>query len=225
LRALILAGRFPAGQRLAETAMAQRLGVSRTPVRLAFRTLEQEGLLQKAGPRGFLVREFSEQDVLCAIEVRGALEGLAARRLAERGLAPAQRDTLQRCLDDGARILSTGRLLDSDIGPWSELNERFHSTIVWAGGGRVIADAIARNNHLPFASAASLVIDRLALDKEHQKLSVAQLHHQLVLHALERGESARVEHLMREHACVALQYAPLFGLAARVAERGAAAAV
>jgi GntR family transcriptional regulator of vanillate catabolism len=62
--------------------------VSRTPVRLAFRTLEQEGLLEKAGKRGYVVRAFSEADVLCAIEVRGALEGLAARRLAERGIPP-----------------------------------------------------------------------------------------------------------------------------------------
>ena len=82
---LIADGRYPAGTRLAEIPVAEALGVSRTPVRLAFRTLEQEGLLQKAGKRGFVVREFSEADVLCAVEVRGVLEGLAARRLAERG--------------------------------------------------------------------------------------------------------------------------------------------
>ena len=49
LRKLIIDGRHPAGTRLAEIAVAEALGVSRTPVRLAFRTLEQEGLLQKAG--------------------------------------------------------------------------------------------------------------------------------------------------------------------------------
>lgn len=216
LRQLIINGGFAPGERLAEIPVAERLGVSRTPVRLAFRTLEQEGLLQKVGKRGLEVRAFSEADVFCAIEVRGALEGLAARRLAEQGLPDATRAALQACVDEGERLLASGTLTEEGIGPWGRLNERFHSTIVQAGGGRVIADAIARNNHLPFASAESLVIDRSALDKEFRKLSLAQLHHQLVLNALVHGESARVETLMREHACVALHYAPLFGLTGTV---------
>ena len=212
LRQLIIGGVFGAGERLTEQAMALRLGVSRTPVRLAFRTLEQEGLLQQAGKRGFLVRAFSQEDVLCAIEVRGALEGLAARRLAQQGMPEPVRAVLQTSVDEGERVLSGGRLHEDDIGAWGELNHRFHSTIVTAGGGRVVADAIARNDHLPFASAASLVIDRTALDREYHKLSVAQMHHRLVLDALCRRESARVESLMREHACVALHYGMLWGL-------------
>jgi DNA-binding GntR family transcriptional regulator len=68
LRKLIADGRFPAGSRIGEEAVAQALGVSRTPVRLAFRTLEQEGLLQLAGKRGYVVREFSAADVLCAVD-------------------------------------------------------------------------------------------------------------------------------------------------------------
>ena len=54
LRQLIVNGRYPPGTRLAEIPVAQALGVSRTPVRLAFRTLEQEGLLEKTGKRGLL---------------------------------------------------------------------------------------------------------------------------------------------------------------------------
>jgi GntR family transcriptional regulator, vanillate catabolism transcriptional regulator len=212
LRQLIIDGHYAPGERMAEIPVAERLGVSRTPVRLAFRTLEQEGLLQKLGKRGLVVRAFSEADVFCAIEVRGALEGLAARRLAEQGLPDAVRAELQACVDEGEQLLASGVLTEDAIGPWGRLNERFHGAIVQAGGGRVVADAIARNNHLPFASAESLVIDRAALDKEFRKLSLAQLHHQLVLSALVRGESARVETLMREHACVALHYAALFGL-------------
>jgi GntR family transcriptional regulator of vanillate catabolism len=88
LRQLIVSGRLSAGERVAEIPVADRLGVSRTPVRLAFRSLEQEGLLEKAGKRGFVVRRFSEADVRTAIEVRGTLEGLAARHLAERGMDP-----------------------------------------------------------------------------------------------------------------------------------------
>jgi len=213
LRQLIIDGRFPPGERLAELAVAEALGVSRTPVRLAFRTLEQEGLLQKAGKRGFLVREFSEADVLCALEVRGVLEGLAARHLAERGVDDAVRRQLLACLDAGREVLAKGAITEADIGRWSQLNQTFHSCIVGADRSTVIADAIARNNHLPFASADSIIIDTGALPREYEKLRVAQLQHELVVDALLQRESARVEMLMREHAYVGLRYGRLFGLA------------
>jgi GntR family transcriptional regulator, vanillate catabolism transcriptional regulator len=214
LRQLIIDGHYPAGGRLAEIPVSETLGVSRTPVRLAFRTLEQEGLLQKAGKRGFLVREFSETDVHAAIEVRGVLEGLAARHLADLGMPDAVRATLAECVDQGEQLLASGRLSESGIGPWGALNDRFHTTIVQATGSRVIADAIARNNHLPFASADSLAIDKSALDKEYRKLAIAQFHHRLIFDALDRRESARVEMLMREHAQVGLRYGTLLGLKA-----------
>lgn len=213
LRKLIIEGHFAPGERLAELAVAHALHVSRTPVRLAFRTLEQEGLLQKAGKRGFVVREFSEADLLCALEVRGVLEGLAARHLAERGMGPAVRARLQACLDEGRDLLAKGSITEPDIGRWSALNRAFHDCIVGSDVSAVIADAIARNNHLPFASADSIVIDTAALDREYEKLRVAQLQHELVLDALVQRESARVEMLMREHAYVGFRYGRLFGLA------------
>jgi GntR family transcriptional regulator, vanillate catabolism transcriptional regulator len=209
LRKMIIDGHYAAGERLAEIPVSEALGVSRTPVRLAFRTLEQEGLLEKTGKRGLVVRAISQADVQCAIEVRGALEGLAARRLAERGLSDDQRSALRACVAEGTRVLAKGHLVEDDIGAWSQLNERFHRTIVEGTDSRVIADAIARNDHLPFASASSISIDRDALKVEYEKLKQAQAHHALVLDALERGESARVEMLMREHAYVGFRYAAL----------------
>lgn len=211
LRQLIVKGRLPAGERVAEIPVAQSLGVSRTPVRLAFRALEQEGLLSRAGKRGYVVRRFSEADVRAAIEVRGTLEGLAARQLAERGLGEAVRATLHECLAEGAAVLAKGHLVDEDVARWSHLNKRFHDALVDAHESRVIADAIARNNHLPFASADSLALDREALPAEYEKLRIAQLQHQLVVDALERRESARVEMLMREHAWVGFRYGAMVG--------------
>jgi len=216
LRRLIIDGHYPAGARLAEIPVAEALGVSRTPVRLAFRTLEQEGLLERSGKRGFAVRAFSEADVLCALELRGVLEGLAARRLAERGVPPEVASELQAALDEGDAVLAKGHLTEEDIGRWSRLNERFHRAIVDAAGSRVVADAIARNNHLPFASADSLVIDRHALAAEFRKLQLAQMQHQLIAEALLQRESARVEGLMREHAYIALRYGKLFGVEVRL---------
>lgn len=212
LRQLIVEGRYPPGTRLAEIPVAQALGVSRTPVRLAFRTLEQEGLLEKTGKRGLVVRAFTQADVLCAIEVRGVLEGLAARRLAEAGASAAQLAALQACLDEGEAVLSQGTLAEGDIARWARLNQAFHAVIVGGTGSRVIADAIARNNHLPFASADSITIDPRALEREFRKLQFAQLQHRLIVEALRGRESARVETLMREHANIGFRYGALFGL-------------
>lgn len=212
LRRLIIEGHFASGTRLAETPVADELGVSRTPVRLAFRTLEQEGLLQRVGKRSLVVREFSDADVLCAIEVRGVLEGLAARRLAQRGMSDGVRARLQECLDEGVELLSKGYLDKEDIAPWSRLNHLFHTTIVNATDSAVIADSIVRNNHLPFASADSIIIDEQALGHEFEKLRFAHLQHMLVFEALDQRESGRVEMLMREHAYIGLRYGKLFGL-------------
>jgi GntR family transcriptional regulator of vanillate catabolism len=155
LRQHIVSGRLAAGERLAEIPVAESLGVSRTPVRLAFRSLEQEGLLEKTGKRGFVVRRFSEADVRAAIEVRGLLEGLAARHLAERGMSAAVRDALALSISEGEAVLAKGHLAVEDIARWSRLNRRFHDALVHSHESHVIADAIARNNHLPFASADS----------------------------------------------------------------------
>lgn len=210
LRQQIVSGHLPAGARLVEIPVAESMGVSRTPVRLAFRTLEQEGLLEKVGKRGYAVRRFSEADVRTGIEVRGALEGLAARHLAERGMDDAVRAALERSLAEGEAVLSRGHLLEQDIEAWSRLNQRFHHTIVEAHESHVIADAIARNNHLPFASADSIALNRDALPAEYRKLQIAQVHHVQVFDALLRRESARAEMLMREHAWVGFRYGQMF---------------
>ncbi|WNL42406.1 GntR family transcriptional regulator [Halomonas sp. PAMB 3264] len=210
LRKLIEDGFYPQGERLGEEAVANRLGVSRTPVRLAFRSLEQEGLLKRAGKRGYMVREFTNADIYCAVEVRGALEGLAAKRVAERGMADDLRGDLLFWIQKGQGVLEKGFLEDEDVERWIELNYRFHERIVSAAGSAVIGDAIARNNHLPFAAAASIVIDDNDLIKEFRKLQLAQLHHELIFQALDNGEGARAEMLMREHALIGLRYQELF---------------
>ncbi len=212
LRRLISEGRYAPGERMAEIPVAEQLGVSRTPVRLAFRTLEQEGLLEKAGARGYVVRRFSEQDVMCALEVRGVLEGLAARRLGERGVPQATRQLLLDCVEQGASLLAGGELDAAAIAGWSEVNARFHHAIIDSSASRPIADAIARNDHLPFASSDSIIIDTTRLAQEYEKLRVAQLQHALVLDALLSGEAARAEMLMREHAYIGLRYGRMLGL-------------
>ena len=85
IREMILRGRLRPGQRVTEVMLAQLLGMSRTPVRQALPVLAREGLLVESGTRGYLVRTFTRSDILDAIDLRGVIEGLAARRVVERG--------------------------------------------------------------------------------------------------------------------------------------------
>ncbi len=105
LRKMIISGELEGGARIAEIPTAELLGVSRQPVRIAFRLLEQEGLLIKNPTRGYTVREISEQLVHDALEVRGVLEGLAAKTLAEQGLSEEQKKTLQHCIQETEKLL------------------------------------------------------------------------------------------------------------------------
>src|SRR5712691_166221 len=84
LRQLLFKGHMRPGERLVELALVERLGVSRTPLRLALRTLEHEGLVESLPGGGFAVREFTRGEIDDAIELRGVLEGTAARFAAER---------------------------------------------------------------------------------------------------------------------------------------------
>ena len=81
---MILSGEFAPGERMSELRLVKRLGVSRTPLRLALATLEHEGLLQGLKSRGYVVREFTKADISDAIELRGS-----ARRAPPPGSPPS----------------------------------------------------------------------------------------------------------------------------------------
>ena len=112
LREMILAGELPGGARIAELAIVEKLGVSRTPIRAALMRLEQEGLLQLLPGGGYAVRTFSETDVADAIALRGTLDGLAARLAAERGVDAAVLADAHACLDAIDNTLAPSTLDD-----------------------------------------------------------------------------------------------------------------
>lgn len=210
LRKMIVSGEFAAGDRIVEIPTAERLQVSRMPVRMALRTLEQEGMLIKAGGRGYTVREVTEADISGAVEVRGVLEGLAARQAAERGLSDLIRAELRACLDEGDRLFEKGYVLLEDLEAYHSLNVRFHEAIIAASGNRAIAEALKRNDHLPFASVSSLAVDRENLKREYQRFNFAHMQHHAAFDALLSGQGARAEGIMREHANASLRYAESF---------------
>ena len=84
LREMILSGEFSPGERVSEAPLTGRLGASRTPIRLALERLAHEGLLDPYPTGGFIVRKFTLEDIWDGIEIRGVLEGAAARLAAER---------------------------------------------------------------------------------------------------------------------------------------------
>ncbi|MDT4829533.1 putative D-xylose utilization operon transcriptional repressor [compost metagenome] len=211
LRKMIVDGEFPAGERIAEIPTADRLGVSRMPVRIAFRALEQEGLLIRQGARGYAVRQMTSDDLAGAVEVRGVLEGLAARQAAERGISSDVREILLACLEQGDGLFEKGYVSEEDLAEYHDINKRFHQVIVEASGNMAIAEALARNEHMPFASVSSLAVDRNNLAQEFRRFNFAHMQHHTVVDALLSGQGARAELIMREHANATLRYAHIFG--------------
>ena len=202
IREMILRGELAPGQRVAEAPLAELLGMSRTPVRQALPMLAQEGLLAEHGTRGFVVRAFTVDDVLDAIDVRAALEGLAARRVAERGASKALLRALRDCLEDGDAILGKRHVEESDEARYADMNQRFHALILSEAASPILAEAVERNNRVPFAGPQALAFDRGQLDRMYDQLRYAHHQHHSLVEAFERGQGARAESLMREHAHV-----------------------
>jgi GntR family transcriptional regulator of vanillate catabolism len=210
LRQMIIAGELSAGERLVEIPTAEQLGVSRMPVRIAFRALEQEGLLTKLPGRGYRVREVTPEEIHGAVEVRGALEGLAAGRAAQTGLSQTQRQGMVDALAQGDSLFDKGYITEEDIEAYHDLNMRFHGLIVEASANPAIVAALTKVEHLPFASINALAIDRNHLDREYRRFNYAHMQHHAAFDAIAQGQCARAEAIMREHANATLRYATLF---------------
>ena len=203
LRELILTGELAAGARIAELALVELLGVSRTPIRAALMRLEQEGLLEALPSGGYAVRTFSEREVADAIELRGTLEGLAARIAAERGVSPRALAQARACLDEIDQVLLDASLSDEMFSDYVRLNAEFHRLLADLPGSGVLAREIERAGSLPFASPSGFVGVQVHNALARDMLVVAQHQHRQVLDAIERREAGRAESLMREHSRIA----------------------
>jgi GntR family transcriptional regulator of vanillate catabolism len=201
LRELILRGEFAPGERMSELRLVQRLGVSRTPLRLALAALEHEGLLRSLKSRGYVVSEFTESDISDAIELRGVLEGTAARLAAERGAEPAAVAALREISDTIAEAVH--RADYESFEQFVDLNERFHALILRMAGSRMLERALEGIIALPFAGPSAFVMAQAVLPESRDILTLAHRHHLGLIDAIERGQGARAESLGREHALLA----------------------
>lgn len=203
LRELILSGELAGGSRIAELAIVEKLGVSRTPIRTALMRLEQEGLLDALPNGGYAVRTFSERDVADAIELRGTLEGLAARLAAERGAPAVVLSEARQCLSGIDAVLDQPALDDEAFSRYVDLNQRFHALLAEMAGSSVLARELERVVSMPFASPSGFVVVQANSARARDMLVVAQDQHRQVLEAIEQREGSRAEAIMREHSRLA----------------------
>jgi GntR family transcriptional regulator of vanillate catabolism len=157
LRARIFAGHLRPNDRLAEIPLAEQMRMSRTPVRLALAALEKEGLVVPAAGGGFLVRAFTAREIDDAIAVRGQLEGMAARLVAEHGVPRGLSRALHDALEAGDRALADGRMDAAALDAYTGMNTALHATILEAAGNAALSRALALVEALPFAAASALV--------------------------------------------------------------------
>jgi len=203
LRQMIFDGELTAGDRVSELGLAERLCVSRTPLRLALAQLAHEGLLELMPGGGFAVRSFTIQQVSDAIELRGLLEGAAARLAAERHRSPEDLEQLISIVTEIDGLIWPGDAVE-DFDRYVELNENFHLQLVALSDSDPLRAAYENVLALPFASPSAFVTVELELfSGGPESLGIAQHQHRDLLNALGRGEGTRAESIAREHARLA----------------------
>ncbi|MCL5778637.1 GntR family transcriptional regulator [Limibaculum sp. FT325] len=176
-------GALPPGARLREAELAERLGISRTPVREAIRMLESDGLVVHAPRAGATVRRLEHAEVVELYEMRAVLEGAAAR-LAARAASEAEIAELEAL---NAEIAAA-----PDAAAAYELNREFHRMLLEAAKNRYLVKSMnALQQTLTVLGPTTLT------DPGRAEQAVAE--HASVLAALAARDGARAEAEMRAH--------------------------
>jgi GntR family transcriptional regulator of vanillate catabolism len=203
MRELLIRGEFKPGERIREIPLAARLGVSRTPLRLVLDRLEHEGLLKARPKGGFVARQFSPQDILDVIELRGTLEGLAARLAAERLEAKSEMAGMFECLAEIDRVLSAGPVNVETVVAYIPRNERFHELMLQLAKSSMLRRSLEQVLALPFASPNAFVASELNSGEWNEALLVSQWQHRAIADAIANKEGGRAEAVAREHSRMA----------------------
>lgn len=198
LREMILRGELRPGQRISEIPLSAKLGVSRTPLRLAFEKLEHEGLVKALPHSGFAANEFTLTDIWDAIETRGILEGASARLAAERLENPSFLEPLRK-INRAMETIPGFNGETEGFTQYLELNERFHLAIVDLAKNQTLRRAVEHIYRLPFVAPSGRVVVRQTATWREEFRPIAEEHHREIVDAIEHREGARAESLAREH--------------------------
>jgi DNA-binding GntR family transcriptional regulator len=190
LRGLILGGHYAAGSRLGEVELAETLGVSRTPIREALRLLASEGLVELTPNKGARVMAWTTAELEEVFALRAQVEGLAARRAAER-VGPAELDQLERLAVAHAEATAAGP--DWDLDRVYELNSQFHAGVVRAAaGGTSLTSVVGSLVHSAVLHRTLHTFDEVAMERSSR-------HHLEIVAALRNRDPDWAECVMRSH--------------------------
>ncbi len=145
MRSMIIGRQLKPGAKIYQERLAETLGVSRTPVVGALKKLEQERLITAVPRRGFYVRNFSKGEMVHIFELREVLEGLAARRAAERVTA----DHLKRLRTFFKDLKISGR--KKDVEKYAEEDRRFHHFLIEIGGDELLSGILETYSIVTFS--------------------------------------------------------------------------
>ncbi|GAA4336584.1 GntR family transcriptional regulator [Pigmentiphaga soli] len=175
------------GQPLRTQALAEAVGLSRTPIRLALGQLEQEGLVSRAGGWGYVVRTLSFKEAIDLYKVREALEVEAVREMLPRCDA-AVLASLRQCLDRAESHIEKGRLAD-----FRGNTRQFYRIIARASGNECLISILASLDARIRLLGAMMAHRHLGRPRE----SLAE--NRALLAALERRDAAGAERAVRQH--------------------------
>ncbi|NRY63171.1 GntR family transcriptional regulator [Clostridium beijerinckii] len=186
LRKAIMNGSFQSGDRLVETSIAEGMGVSRTPVREAFRQLEIEGLAENVPRKGTIVKGISKRDILEIYEIREVLEGLAFR-LACANISKERILELREMLQKMEESIN-----NNDIKEYWRLHSEFHGSIMYLSNNQRLIDQMKQiYEYLSKLRNFTLVMNK--------RRSIAMKEHKALIEAFEKKDEILAEQIGREH--------------------------
>ena len=192
LRALVLSGDVAPGARLGQVELAERFGISRTPVREALRRLSGEGLVDFHANRGFRVADLGLEAVLRRLEVRAIVEPGIARLAAERG-TPEDLRALRRSITRESRARTAAAAHDA--------SRDFHVALAHATHN----DELVRTlESLWIVEVGRRLLSRRSAAQDWVSADVEE--HEAIAQAVERGDAERAAALMTGHIGDALQH-------------------
>ena len=186
LKHAIITGDLPAGSRIVETDYAERMHISRTPLREALRKLERDGLVEYMLRRGVIVRAFTIADVEEIYTIRNCLEMITLPAIIQNA-TPQDIARLRAILNVMDPLTESG-----DVANLSPRARRFHAELTAISGlKRTIRAIEGQDEYITRFSAISIA-------KEDRRAAAHQEHHELV-NLVEKKDLAGFEALMRKH--------------------------
>ncbi|MDR7521718.1 MAG: GntR family transcriptional regulator [Armatimonadota bacterium] len=197
LREAILAGELPAGERVHESQLAQRLGVSRTPVRESVLKLEREGLVYRDSRSGFVIYPITKRDIADAYACRSAVDALVVSRVVEVA-TPAQLDSLEAAL-----TATRGFLKQEDVRAVMRCNSEFHDLLVQIAGSHIFRTLHRQVwtfiERYRFAALALFSESPGSLERYLQLLHSVLQDHEALLAALRTRDAQRARTIAERH--------------------------